>query len=479
MPEQISEIDGRPLTLTAAADGLRDGSWTATELLAGVERRADVLDPVLGTYVHRSDETARRCAAQADEDFEAGVDRGPLQGIPLGVKDILSTRDAPTRAQSRVLRAAFGEQDDAVSVSRLRAAGAVITGKVSTMEYATGTPDMDNDFPIPRNPFDADRWPGGSSSGSGSGVQAAMFLGALGTDTGGSICLPAAWSGVSGLKPTYGLVPKTGCVPLGWTYDTVGPLARSAADCAHLLDAIAGHDPSDASSADGQPMGYATQLTGSVKGLRIGIDRNLLIHPECDPAIHGLMSEAISVFEAGGATVVDVRLPLYDELTAATVVGMVSEALAYHRTDLRKRWDNFGPGTRMVLASAVMNTATDYIQAQRVRRAGVVAARALFREVDLTLTPTCLTPAPLLKGMDFGSIVAMINTRYWNALGFPAMSIPLGLNASGLPLGMHLGGRPFNDGLVLRAADHFQSVTRHHLREPPLVAQTLAAHPQD
>ena len=181
-------------------------------------------------------------ARQADADFANGIDRGPLQGIPLGIKDIIATDNAPTTAQSLVLDPTWGDQGDAPVVARLRAAGAVITGKTSTMEFATGLPDADKPFPVPRNPWNTDHWPGGSSSGTGAGVAAGLFLGGLGTDTGGSIRGPAAYCAISGLKPTFGRVPKSGCVPLGYSLDHIGPMARSARDCAAMLQIIAGYD---------------------------------------------------------------------------------------------------------------------------------------------------------------------------------------------------------------------------------------------
>lgn len=466
-----SPVDRMPLTIAAAAAALRSGEWSALALLETVEARADKLDPLLGTFITRTSSTAVEAARQADADFAAGVDRGPLQGIPLGIKDIISTVDAPTTAQSHVLASSFGDQGDAVVVSRLRAAGAVIVGKTTTMEYALGAPDETKGFPIPRNPFDLERWPGGSSSGTASGVQAGMFLGGLGTDTGGSVRLPSSWTGISGHKPTFGLVPKSGCVPLSWTLDAIGPMSRSARDCALLLNAIAGFDGSDRSAVPTASEAYEEHLTGTTDGLRLGVDLSLLEHPDCDPDVARLMRDAVAVFEASGADLHDVRLPLYDELTVATYVSLGAEALAYHRNDLQGRWDDYGAPTRMAAAFAAMSSAADYIQAQRVRRVGVEQASRLFEDVDVVLTATCLTDAPLVDGLTFDSIVSAINTRYWNALGFPAISIPMGMTTRGLPAGLHIGGRPFDDAVVLRVADAFQHATTHHLLEPPLLAQ--------
>ncbi|MCA9847480.1 MAG: amidase, partial [Dehalococcoidia bacterium] len=224
-----------PLTITEAGEAIRAGKLTSLELTEACLERADYLDGRLGVFITRMTDTALAAAKQADADFAAGVDRGPLQGIPIGVKDIIATKDAPTTAQSMVLDPAWGEGQDAPVVARLREAGAVIVGKTSTMEFAIGMPDASKPFPVPRNPWNPETWPGGSSSGSGAGVAAGLFLGALGTDTGGSVRIPAAFCGITGMKQTHGLVPKAGCAPLGYSLDHIGPMTRSARDAAAML----------------------------------------------------------------------------------------------------------------------------------------------------------------------------------------------------------------------------------------------------
>lgn len=465
--------DRLPLTISTAARMLRDGTTTSVALTRAVQARADVLDPLLGTYITRTDEAALVAAARADEELAAGVDRGPLHGIPLGIKDIIATSDAPTTAQSLILDPAFGEQGDAVVVSRLRAAGAVITGKVTTMEYAIGVPDASKGFPTPRNPYDPDRWPGGSSSGTGNGVAAGLFLGGLGTDTGGSIRMPAAWCGISGLKATFGRVPKSGCVPLGFSYDNIGPMTRSARDCAAMLGVLAGYDASDSSCSPTPAEDYLMALTGDVDGLRIGVDLSFLDRPGCDPDNAALMHAAVDIFGGLGAQVVPVTLPWFDELTTATTIGLLAEALAYHRKDLQLRWQDYGRGTRMAIGQAALTTAADYVQAQRVRRAGLRAVNGLFEDVDLIAMPTCLVPAPLLDTLGFGTVRAAILTGYWNALGNPSLSVPMGLTSAGLPMGLQLSGRPFEESTVLRAADAFQLQTDHHLQEPAMIKELL------
>jgi aspartyl-tRNA(Asn)/glutamyl-tRNA(Gln) amidotransferase subunit A len=300
-----------------------------------------------------------------------------------------------------------------------------------------------------------------------------LFLGGLGTDTGGSVRLPAAWSGISGLKQTFGRVPKSGCTPLGYSFDNIGPMTRSARDCAAMLAVMAGHDESDACSVDRPVDDYVGALTGSVEGLRIGFDSSLLDLPLCDPDVAELTRAALAVFIEAGAFVTEIKLPLYDELVTTVMTTQFGEALAYHRNDMQQRWDDYGRPTRLAIGSGAMMTAADFVQAQRVRRVGLRAAEELFLDYDVIITPTTLVPPVASLGVSLGALLATILTPYWNALGFPAISIPMGLSGGGLPLGLQLAGRPFEESTVLRAADSFQQLTDHHLTESPLVLQML------
>jgi aspartyl-tRNA(Asn)/glutamyl-tRNA(Gln) amidotransferase subunit A len=468
-----SAPDSMPLTISAAGEALRAGTLTAVALIQKTIERANLLDEALGTYIVRTDERALEAAAQADADFAAGRDKGPLQGIPLGIKDIIATSEAPTTAQSLVLDPSFGDFGDAPVVARLKAAGAVLTGKTTTMEYAVGMPDPDKPFPVPRNPYSLEHWPGGSSSGTGSGVAAGLFLGGLGTDTGGSIRMPAAWCGISGLKQTFGRVPKSGVVPLGFSYDHVGPMTRSARDCAVMLSVMAGLDESDACSVDVPVPDYVEALTGDIEGLRIGVDLSYLESSLCDLSNAELVHAAIAVLKDAGASVVNAPLPLRDELKTSTMSGLLAEAFAYHRKDLQTRWFDYAAETRMSIGSAALFSAGDFVQIQRVRRAGVKAVAEMFGRIDVHLTPTALTGALRLDDQDFGRYIDLVNTPYWNSVGYPTISIPMGLTAEGLPVGLQLASRPFEESTVLRVADAFQCRTNHHLMESAIVLEVL------
>ncbi|TNC25148.1 amidase [Amycolatopsis alkalitolerans] len=456
------------LTITEAAAALRNGETTSVALTEAAFAAADAHDEKLGVYLSRFDETALAAAAKADTELAGGTDRGPLHGIPLGIKDIIATEEGATTAQSLVLDRAWGAGGDAPVVARLRAAGAIITGKTTTMEYAIGTPDPEKPFPIPRNPWNTRHYPGGSSSGTGNGVAAGLFLGGLGTDTGGSIRYPATSCGITGLKQTFGRVPKAGCVPLGYSYDHIGPMARTAEDCAAMLTVLAGHDARDATSVD-RPVGdYSSGLTGSLEGMRIGIDMLLDRSPMTVPELKPALDAAVAELTAAGAEVVEVRLPLYDELKSATMIGLTAEAYAYHQPDLRARWLDYGAGTRMAVATGALISAGDYVQAQRVRRVGQHKVAALFDDVDLILTPTSACGAPEVEKLTLDDIVDALHTPYWNALGNPAMSVPMGFTSDGLPLGLQIIGKPFDEAAVLAAGFAYQQRTTSHLQTPDL-----------
>jgi aspartyl-tRNA(Asn)/glutamyl-tRNA(Gln) amidotransferase subunit A len=469
----------QPVTLSDAACALREGTVTSTALTEAALATADRLDAATGTYMHRLDAYALEAAARADRELAAGLDRGPLHGIPFGVKDILAMAEGPTTAQSLILDRQWGAGKDAPVVARLKAAGAVITGKSSTMEFACGMPDSDKPFPVPRNPWDTATWPGGSSSGTGTGVAAGMFLAGLGTDTAGSIRIPAAFCGVTGLMPTFGRVPKSGCVPLGYSLDHIGPLARSARDCSAVLEVLAGFDASDPDCVDAPFTGPA--LDGDLTGMRIGLVREHHFPDGSDPAAAPAFDAAAAVLAERGAVVVETTLPYWSEMITADMLTMSCEALAYHRTDLVGRWTDYFRSTRATIALGAMVSGADYVQAQRVRRVAQDAVGRLFRDVDAVACPTVSIGAPTYESMvddegrvDVGGLFRFIHTPYWDSLGNPVVALPMGFTAAGLPLSLQLAGPAFGEATVLRAADAFQQSTDWHLRLPDCAVPSAA-----
>jgi aspartyl-tRNA(Asn)/glutamyl-tRNA(Gln) amidotransferase subunit A len=472
----VTEI---PLTLEEAAAALRSGRLSSVELTQRCLERADALDGKLGTYLTRFDDAALSTAAQADAELEAGVDRGPLQGIPIAVKDILAVADGPTTAQSLVLDPEWGGGREAPAVQRLRAAGAVILGKTTTMEFACGLPDFSKPFPIPRNPWDRSRWPGGSSSGTGNGIAAGLFLGGLGSDTGGSIRIPAAFCGVTGLMPTFGRVPKTGCVPLGFTLDHIGPLARSAWDCAAMLQVIAGGHVSDPSCVDRPVPDYLAGIDDGISGLRIGVmtDQHFV---DPDAGTRAAFDRAVTQFEELGATVTEVSVPYYAEVTAAAMLTTAGESLAFHRNDLRSRWNEYFAATRHILSWGALASAADYVQAQRVRRVGQLALTELFHSVNLVATPTASCGAPTYDTLRAGAVVLRsVHTPYWDAVGNPVIALPMGFTDDGLPVSLQLAAAPFAEQTLLRAGRAFQQATDWHRHTPEMSERTAQTSPSD
>ncbi|HWD05734.1 MAG TPA: amidase [Amycolatopsis sp.] len=458
-------------TITGAAADLRAGRASAAELVEEAIARADAFDPVLGVFLHRDDAGAREAARAADDRFARGEPVGPLDGIPLGVKDILAAEGGPTTAQSLVLDRGWAEGiGDAPAVARLRRAGGIVLGKLTTMEFALGVPDPGKPFPVPRNAWNSAHYAGGSSSGCGSGVASGMVLGALGSDTAGSIRMPAGFNGVTGLKPTFGRVPKAGMVPLSYTLDHVGPLARSARDCALLLSVLAGHHPADPYAAETKPGDYLGGLTGDLRGVRVGVDDLDRFAPRADPETGRCFAAALGVLADAGAELVPVDLPMYPELQAIDSVVMLAEALSYHEGDLRARGADYGQATRVLLSSARAITAAHYLQAMRVRRVAQAKMDALLETVDLIATPMGHLGAPSLAevtGLDPTSVMTSLHTAYWNPLGNPVLVLPMGLSGLGLPLALSLAGRRWEEGLVVRAGDAVQQRTAFHLDEPP------------
>jgi aspartyl-tRNA(Asn)/glutamyl-tRNA(Gln) amidotransferase subunit A len=461
-----------PLTLLDAAAALRAHTTTSVTLTQGFLERIERLNPTLGAFITVTAGAALAAAAQADADFAAGIDRGLLQGIPLGIKDILATRDAPTTANSRVLDPAWGDGYDAPVCERLRAAGAVLLGKLVLSEFALGLPDADTGFPLPRNPWDLECSASGSSSGTGVAVAAGLILGGIGTDTGGSVRGPAAANGHTGLKVTFGRVPKFGCVPLGYTLDSIGPMARSAADCAALLQVIAGYDPRDLTSSRAPMPDYAAALDGNVTGLRIGLPLPYFFDaPELDAEVKAAVLAGIDALAAAGAVVREITLPHADLAKEANTITMLSEAFAYHRPDLATQWERYGRFTRMSLVRGALYTAGDYVQAQRFRSYFQEVVAEAMADLDVLITPTSLTAAEKAATIDPDQrLLAPSFTGVWNLLGLPALALPCGFSSATLPLSMQIVGKPFAEDMVLRVGDAYQRHSDWHLRVPPIAA---------
>jgi aspartyl-tRNA(Asn)/glutamyl-tRNA(Gln) amidotransferase subunit A len=470
-------MDVLPTTILEAGEWLREGRLTSLELTDALLNKATAAQDTLAAFITITHESARAAAARADAELARGVDRGALHGIPIGVKDIIATADAPTTANSRVMDPAWGEGRDATVITRLREAGAIVLGKLGLNEYAIGFPDPDTGFRIPKNPWDLSRFPGGSSSGTGAAVAAGLVLGGLGTDTGGSIRGPASYCGISGIKPTFGLVSKDGCVPLGYSLDNIGPMTRTVLDCALMLQVMAGYDPKDPCSVDTPVSNMLATLDRSLAGVRLGVPRDYFFDvAELESEVKAAVLQALGAMEAAGAIIVDVPIPHAALARHAQRIIMFAEAYAYHEPDLQSRPDLYGKYTRQSLRQGAFFTAPDYVQAQRVRtliKAEVIQA---LTDVDVLITPTQLGVAPTFESYDFeGSIKQPTFTGIWNLTGSPAMSVCCGFSSNGLPIGMQIVGKAFGEPMMFKVGDAYQSISEHHLAVPHAVKEVQLA----
>ena len=484
-------MDVLPTTILEAGEWLREGRLTSLELTDALLQKATAAQDTLAAFITIAHESARAGAMRADAELAGGVDRGPLHGIPIGVKDIIATADAPTTANSRVMDPAWGEGRDATVITRLREAGAIVLGKLGLNEYAIGFPDPDTGFRIPKNPWDMSRFPGGSSSGTGAAVAAGLVLGGLGTDTGGSIRGPASYCGITGIKPTFGLVSKDGCVPLGYSLDNIGPMTRTVLDCALMLQVMAGFDPKDACSVD-RPVanmlatldrwGSRSALSGarsgsSLVGVRLGVPRDYFFDvAELDLEVKAAVLQALAAMESAGATLVDVSIQHASLARLAQRTIMFAEAYAYHEPDLQSRPELYGKYTRQSIRQGAFFTAPDYVQAQRVRSLVKTEVVQALSNVDVLITPTMLGVAPTFESYDFeGSIKQPTFSGIWNLTGSPAMSVCCGFSSSGLPIGMQIVGKAFGEPTVFKVGDAYQSITDHHLALPQSVKEVQLA----
>lgn len=464
-----------PLTISEASAALAAGRVTSMQLTTEYLGRIAATQESLGAFVTVFEEPALEAAANADRQRSSGGAVGALTGIPLAVKDIIATREGRTTANSRVLPRGFeaGGPDSPV-VARLRAAGAVVLGKSTTSEYALGMPDPETGYRVPHNPWNLDHTPAGSSSGTGIAVAAGLALGGLGTDTGGSVRGPAAANGHTGLKVTFGRVPKNRVVPLGYSLDTVGPMARSAYDCAMLLEVIAGQDGGDPYAARAAVPHYTEALTGSLEGIRVGLPIPYFFDvPELDDETRTAVLAAVDVLRGAGVSVRETEIPNVKEAKDANTLTLAAEAFAYHRDDLVHRWNDYGRYTRIGLVRGALTTSGDYAQAQRFRSSFCRQVAQVFDHFDVLVTPGALGPAERADDIDLDRrMLGPSFTGQWNLAGLPAVVLPCGAAvSSGLPLPLQIVGRPFEEDMVLRVADAFQRCTDWHLRLPPIPAR--------
>ena len=464
------------LSIAEAARLMAAGRLSPVELTGAFLARIEALNPTLNAYLTITAERALEQARAAEAAIARDGPRGPLHGVPFGLKDIYDTRGIRTTAHSALL-ADRVPQADAACAERLAAAGAILLGKLATHEFATGGPAYDLPAPPACNPWLLDRFPGGSSSGAAAAVAAGLAPAALGSDTGGSIRLPAAYCGLAGIKPSYGRVSKRGVLPLSWTLDNCGPLTWSVEDAAIMLQAIAGHDPLDPSSCDVAVPDFRAALEEGIAGMRIGVVRHFY-ESDCRASDETIaaMDAAIELLCRLGAQPVDVTLAPLDDYQACYRAIMLAESFAIHAADLRAHPERFSALTRYRVLPGAFMSAADYVNALRFQRALIARARDAMRGLDALVTATTYGPAPVQVAMRRDAAFARPPlTNPFNILQLPAMNVCNGFSPEDLPLGMQVVGHPFDETRVLRIARAYERDTPWRERRPSLARPAVSA----
>lgn len=465
---------------------MRDSAGSIAQIAADVTSRKrtarDVADAALAAaekfqdqfraFIKITPEITREQARRVDERVQKG-EKLPLAGVPFAVKDLFDLTGVATTYGSKVFTERVAKSD-ASAVKRLVDAGGVCLGKLNLHECAFGFTGENRTFGDTRNPWDASRIAGGSSSGSAVAVALGICPVALGSDTGGSIRMPAALCGLTGLKPTYGRVSRAGGLPLSWTMDHVGPITRSAADAALVLKLLAGSDAADETASRREVADYPAELSARIRGLRIGIMHRWFFEG-LDPEVADAVGQGMKKLLGMGARQVEVDLPLLDEVLGAHRAIIFPEAAAFHRPYLAERAQDYADDIRSLLLAGLFMPAVDYLAALQARRVIRRAWAKVFENIDILITPT--TPVTATK---FGEQTADVPggpkplvrayldlTLPFNLTGYPAVTIPCGFSKSGMPIGMQLVGHPFTESVLLRAAHQYQQETDWHLRKPP------------
>jgi aspartyl-tRNA(Asn)/glutamyl-tRNA(Gln) amidotransferase subunit A len=457
------------VTAAEAAAAIATRKLSPVELTRALLDRIERLDPRLNAFIRLDADAALDAAKAAEREITAGRPRGPLHGVPVGIKDIIDVAGLPTTCHSKILVDNIAAAD-AVCVARLRGAGAIVLGKLSTHEFAIGGPSFDLPWPPARNPWNTDHHPGGSSSGSGSGVAAGFFPMALGSDTGGSVRNPASACGIVGLKPSYGLVSRRGVFPLSFTLDHVGPLTRTVADNALVLQTIAGHDALDPGSAAVSTGHYAAGLDRGVRGLRIGFVRHF--HETDLPAsseVAAGLENVATTLKGLGADLRDIRLATLGEFAAVNRVILQSEAWAIHAPWLRERPGDYGRLARRRLLPGAFIAAGDYVQANRRRLEMIAAVEEALREVDVLLCASAMDPPSRIEDAEETERTYPRQARTpFNVTGHPALAMMAGLSSAGLPLSVQFVGRYFDEATVYRVARAWERAAATDTTHPPI-----------
>ncbi len=459
-PASAQSQDLAALTIKKASDLLRRKTVTPIDLTEACLKRIDQFNPAVNAYITVMRDQALAAAREMTEEQRRGKWRGPLHGIPIALKDNIDTAGVRTTAASELFKDRIPTEDAEV-VRRLKNAGAIILGKLNMHEFAYGTTSAVTYFKPVHNPWALDRIPGGSSGGSAAATAADLCLGSLGTDTGGSVRIPASFCGVVGFKPTYGRVSCRGVIPLSWTLDHVGPIAKTVEDAALLLDVMAGFDEQDPSSVDAPVASYARAIALPTSKLRLGVPRAPYFN-NLDPEVAKAVEAAIDELRKHVASVSDVVLPPANGLN---LIG--PEAYAYHAKWITATPELYQTPTRTILQRSADLKAAAYADALHrvylLRR----EIRKTFSNVDLLITPTMPLPPITIEATATQSATTR-NTAPFDVYGLPTISVPCGFTSAGLPIGLQISGGTFTEEDVLALAHTYEQATEWHARKPPL-----------
>ncbi len=466
-------IDLANLSIEQAARALRDRELSPLELTDAYLDRIERLNPRINAYITVTAERAREDARRATEEFAAGKLRGPLHGIPIAHKDLYETAGIRTTGGSKIHADHIPDADSTVA-RKLREAGTILLGKLNTHEYAYGVTTNNPHYGPTRNPWDPARIPAGSSGGSGAAIAAGLATATTGSDTGGSIRMPASLCGVVGLKPSYGRVSKAGVLPLSYLFDHTGPLTRTVMDAGLMFNAMAGYDPADPSSLCLPVQDVTAGIDAGIRGLRIGVPRGYFFE-QLEDEVATALEAAIAELRRLGAEVREVDIPGVLEGVWGLFGFVHAEALQIHAHGIEHRLEDFGADLRAILGSPGPDAAT-LMLGLRYRDALTAAMHSMLEEVDVLVTPTTPITAPLIgqETVRHGDVEepvlhAMIRcTAPFNATHLPALSVPCGFTTAGLPVGLQIAGRPFDEAMVLRVGYAYEQATGWQLRTPVL-----------
>ena len=462
------------LSIAQLSELIRAKEISSLEATNAYLNRISRIDGILNSYITVTHEEARKSAVEADESIADGNYHGLLHGIPLAVKDQYFTKGIRTTAGSNLL-SEFIPEKDAVVVEKLKAAGSVILGKLNLSEFALGE-SFSHPAGTPRNPWDLNRNPGISSSGSAAATSAFLCASALAEDTGGSTRIPAAWCGLAGLRPTWGRVSRRGVIPVSWSMDTVGPVARTVEDCAITFQAIAGYDSEDPYSWDTPVPDYRLGLSGGVSGLKIGVLKEKVAFGNLEPQTLEAMHTAIDQLKSLGAIVEEVSIPSVECAGVASKCITDMDGGYLHHERLKTRAQEYDHNSRVRLITGILTPAQSYIKAQKLRKIVRDDILETLSRVDALILPTSPGPAPnipekagIANQEDAQSRISGVRnfTGAFNLAGLPALSLPCGFTSENLPLSIQMAGRPMEEELLFRLGHTYQQITDWHLRRAP------------